>query len=145
MHWRVPDASLRVIHLYFADPWPKSKHNRRRMVQDRFLLDCHRTLIPGGEMRIVTDHDDYWTWIDEHLARFTGGPQGTLGEAGPVSNLFTRHLFTPMIPAKGEDDDQAAVAEGVDTPAVELVGSNFERKYKVEGRDFHAAVLRKPA
>ena len=144
MHWRVPDASLAVIHLYFADPWPKSKHNRRRMVQDRFLLDCHRTLIPGGELRIVTDHDDYWAWIDEHLNRFTGGEPGTLGEAGPSRNLFSRHLFTPVIPAKGADDDQAAIAEGVDTPAVELVGSNFERKYKVEGRDFHAAVLRKP-
>ncbi|MCK4871531.1 MAG: tRNA (guanosine(46)-N7)-methyltransferase TrmB [Phycisphaerales bacterium] len=70
-HWRMPDDIATVIHLYFPDPWPKKRHNKRRMVQDRFLIDCHRILVSGGELRIVTDHADYWGWIDEHIDHHT--------------------------------------------------------------------------
>lgn len=114
IHWRVPDASVRVIHLYFSDPWPKSRHHRRRVVQDRFLQDAHRVLAPGGELRIVTDHEDYWAWMQKHFARVEG-------------TLFAREDFARADSAQ----------EG------EIVGTNFERKYRREGRPFHACVLRK--
>jgi tRNA (guanine-N7-)-methyltransferase len=117
VHWRVPDRCATVVHLYFADPWPKRRHNRRRMVQDRFLEDCIRILIPGGELRIVTDHPDYWSWMEEHFTRWTK-------PAGP----YTRVKFVSPPTAR----------EG------EVVGTNFERKYRVEGRDFHAATLVAP-
>jgi tRNA (guanine-N7-)-methyltransferase len=55
---RVPDAITAVIHLYFSDPWPKTRHHKRRVVQDHTLREFHRILAPGGELRIVTDHDD---------------------------------------------------------------------------------------
>lgn len=117
MHWRVPDRAAHVVHLYFADPWPKARHNRRRMVQDRFLQDCLRVLIPGGELRIVTDHADYWAWMEEHFARWTT-PNGP----------YTRVKFiSPPTAREGE-----------------VVGTNFERKYRVEGRDFNAATLITP-
>ncbi|MBX3364792.1 MAG: tRNA (guanosine(46)-N7)-methyltransferase TrmB [Phycisphaeraceae bacterium] len=122
LRWRVPDASVSVIHLYFSDPWPKTRHHKNRVVQDRFLADAHRTLIPGGELRIVTDHDGYWAWMEEHFARWCS--PGT-GEDHP---LFARVAFAPPVGA------------GVG----ELVGTNFERKYAREGRPFHATTLVKP-
>jgi len=114
MRFRAADGICRVIHLYFADPWPKRKHHKRRMVQDATLRAFHRVLIPGGEVRIVTDHADYWAWIEDHARRAV--------EAG----LFVRETF----------DRPASAGSG------EVVGTNFERKYRREGRPFHALVLR---
>jgi tRNA (guanine-N7-)-methyltransferase len=122
LRWRTPDAIARTIHLYFSDPWPKRKHNKNRVVQDRFLADARRVLEPGGELRIVTDHDEYWAWMEEYFARWTVPMDGY---AGPP---FARLPF----------DRAASAAEG------ELVGTNFERKYRLEGRPFHAAILRRP-
>jgi len=112
IHWRVPDSIVRIIHLYFSDPWPKLRHHRRRVVQDRMLVDCHRILAPGGELRIVTDHDDYWEWMEKHFARVEG-------------KLYERRPFAPA--------DSAEQGE--------MVGTNFERKYRREGRPFHSTVL----
>jgi tRNA (guanine-N7-)-methyltransferase len=146
IRWRCPDAVARVIHLYFSDPWPKSRHHRRRVVQDRFLADAYRVLEPGGELRIVTDHEEYWAWMEEHFARWSrpagseqvnrrGDEQGAPAGASPAHLLnsspapvFERLPFSPP----------ASAGEG------ELVGTNFERKYRREGRPFHAATLRKP-
>lgn len=121
LHWRVPDGCAGVIHLYFPDPWPKSRHHRRRMVQDRFLADCARILPKGGELRVVTDHDEYWAWMQEHFARWTSP------SAERPAPVFERRDFA----------SPASVGDG------ELVGTNFERKYRREGRPFHAAVLRR--
>lgn len=127
LHWRMPSGIVGVIHLYFSDPWPKVRHHKRRVVQDRFLADAHRALAAGGELRIVTDHDEYWAWMEDHFARWCGDGAPGPG-AGP--GRFDRVPF--------EDAHRPGGAgEG------ELVGTNFERKYKREGRPFHAAVLRK--
>ena len=56
----VPDASISVLHVYFPDPWPKSKHNKRRMIQPSFVPVIHRILKPGGVVKVVTDHLGYW-------------------------------------------------------------------------------------
>ncbi len=125
LHWRVPDNCLHTIHLYFPDPWPKSRHHRRRMVQDRFMLDAARTLVDGGELRVVTDHADYWAWMEEHFARFTPPAAGA---------PFTREVLPPAGADLLTESGQS-----------EIVGTNFERKYRAEGRTFNAALLRRVA
>ncbi|MDX2146689.1 MAG: tRNA (guanosine(46)-N7)-methyltransferase TrmB [Planctomycetota bacterium] len=117
VRWRVPDSIVRVIHLYFSDPWPKRRHHKNRVVQDRFLRDCWRVLVPAGELRIVTDHEEYWEWMQEKFAKVAQGPGA----------LFERLEF----------ETPAAAREG------ELVGSNFERKYRREGRPFYSCRLRR--
>lgn len=68
LKWRVPDGIVSVIHLYYSDPWPKAKHHKNRVVQHAFLADAWRVLIPTGELRVVTDHDELWQWNLEHFA-----------------------------------------------------------------------------
>lgn len=109
----MPDGIVRTIHLYFSDPWPKARHHKRRVVQDATLLEFHRILRPRGELRIVTDHDDLWAWTVEHAERH--------------ADRFERIPF----------DRPASAGEG------EVVGTNFERKYRREGRPFHAMTLRR--
>jgi tRNA (guanine-N7-)-methyltransferase len=109
-HW-LPDGCLRVVHLYFSDPWPKSRHHKRRVVQMESLREFHRVLQPGGELRLVTDHPELWAWYEEHVAK--------------VTDLFERRAF----------ERPQSAGEG------EVVGTNFERKYRREGRPFHAMTL----
>ncbi len=134
VRWRVRDGCCRVVHLYFPDPWPKARHHRRRMVSDGFLAEAWRILEPGGELRIVTDHAEYWAWMEEHFARWCVG-EGEAAEApradGAATRCFVRRAF--------ERPANAKMQEG------ELVGTNFERKYRREGRPFNAATLVKPA
>jgi tRNA (guanine-N7-)-methyltransferase len=60
----VPDASLSVLHIYHPDPWPKKRHHKRRLLQSPFLEQAQRILIPGGLLRIVTDHKEYFEQVD---------------------------------------------------------------------------------
>ena len=70
------DESLDAIHLYFPDPWPKKKHNKRRIVNDGFLALIHPKLKKGGYIHIATDWVPYAISMQEVFAAsslFTGG------------------------------------------------------------------------
>ncbi|MCC7145290.1 MAG: tRNA (guanosine(46)-N7)-methyltransferase TrmB [Phycisphaeraceae bacterium] len=114
----VPDAAFRQVHIYFPDPWPKKRHHKRRLVQEPFLRELHRVLEPAaqpghGLIRLATDHSDYYQWMLQHAA-------------------LAADLFEPL-----PFESPASAGEG------ELVGTNFERKYRREGRPFHGMILRK--
>jgi tRNA (guanine-N7-)-methyltransferase len=65
----VPDASVHALHVYFPDPWPKTRHHKRRLIQLPFLQEAHRILVPGGALNFVTDHADYFAWAGEKLSQ----------------------------------------------------------------------------
>ena len=70
------DESLDAIHLYFPDPWPKKKHNKRRIVNEGFLSLIHPKLKKGGYIHIATDWVPYAISMQEIFAAsslFTGG------------------------------------------------------------------------
>jgi tRNA (guanine-N7-)-methyltransferase len=70
------DHSLDGIHLYFPDPWPKKKHNKRRIVNEGFLKLIHPKLKKGGFIHIATDWVPYAISIQEVFSNsdlFTGG------------------------------------------------------------------------
>jgi len=76
MQHMIPDNSLDGIHLYFPDPWPKKKHNKRRIVNDGFLQLIHPKIKTGGFIHIATDWVPYAESIKEVFAAsvlFTGG------------------------------------------------------------------------
>jgi tRNA (guanine-N7-)-methyltransferase len=75
-HYMISDGSLDGIHLYFPDPWPKKRHNKRRIVNERFIAEVAKKLKPGGFIHIATDWVPYAEWITEQFNEttlFTGG------------------------------------------------------------------------
>ena len=72
----IKDESLNGIHLFFPDPWPKKKHNKRRIVNEGFLSLIHPKIKKGGFIHIATDWVPYAVSIQEVFADsilFTGG------------------------------------------------------------------------
>lgn len=63
----LPDASLDRIELLYPDPWPKRRHNKRRIVSEEFLASAARVLKNGCELRFATDIDDYCAWTLRRL------------------------------------------------------------------------------
>lgn len=63
-----PAHSVDRYHIYFPDPWPKTKHHKRRIFQPRLLGILERTLKPGGTVFIKTDVTAYYDVIVELLA-----------------------------------------------------------------------------
>ena len=59
---RVPDGALSFLYLLHPDPWPKARHAKRRMVNDRPVELFAAKLRPGGEFRLATDDPTYLTW-----------------------------------------------------------------------------------
>ena len=64
----LPDASLGLAFLLFPDPWPKTRHHKRRFVQMETLDMLARVLKPGAEFRIASDDAGYVAWILERTA-----------------------------------------------------------------------------
>jgi len=60
----VPDHSLAEVRIYFPDPWHKSRHHKRRLVQPEFVSLLCAKLTPGGLLHLATDWQNY----AEHMA-----------------------------------------------------------------------------
>ena len=55
----IADASLDGIHIYFPDPWHKTKHHKRRLIQSGFVALLTQKLKPGGYLHLATDWENY--------------------------------------------------------------------------------------
>lgn len=65
----LPAQSLGRAFVLFPDPWPKTRHHKRRFVQ-RSSLDVLALLLkPGAELRLATDDPSYLPWMVEHACR----------------------------------------------------------------------------
>ena len=111
----VPDDSIERFHLYFPDPWPKARHNKRRFFNHENIVEILRILKVGGVINIATDHAEYFEQMQEVIAKQV--------ERKTVEMIE----FTPAAGAK----------EG------EVVGTNFERKYIVEKRLINTIACKK--
>jgi tRNA (guanine-N7-)-methyltransferase len=58
LRW-LPAASISRAFVLFPDPWPKTKHQKRRLVNSSLLAALARVLTPGGQLRLGTDIADY--------------------------------------------------------------------------------------
>ncbi|MFI3256041.1 MAG: tRNA (guanosine(46)-N7)-methyltransferase TrmB [Psittacicella sp.] len=61
----IKSGSLAGFQLFFPDPWPKKKHNKRRIVQEAFIKKITRLINPNGFIHIATDHAGYQEHISE--------------------------------------------------------------------------------
>jgi tRNA (guanine-N7-)-methyltransferase len=109
----VPSDSVDCLHIYFPDPWPKKRHHKRRFFCPANLEQVLRILKTGGDLRITTDHAEYFELITELIK----------AEGGCLEP-------TEFSPAAGAKDS-------------ECTGTNFERKYLKEKRPIYTVAVRK--
>ncbi len=109
----VPDETVDCFHIYFPDPWPKKRHNKRRFICSANLEHLIRCLKTTGQLRIATDHADYFEQIKMVLS--------------DRSDVLEEIDF--IKPAGAE--------------SAEWVGTNFERKYIKDKRPIYAIAVRK--
>ncbi len=109
----VPDGGVDCLHIYFPDPWHKKRHNKRRLICEANMENFVRCLKVGGQLRIATDHADYFEQIKKVLA----------GRSGQLEEIeFSR-------PSGAESG--------------EYVGTNFERKYIQDQRPIYTVAARR--
>jgi tRNA (guanine-N7-)-methyltransferase len=66
---KLPDASLDEAYLLYPDPWPKTRHHKRRFISPVTLAELARVLKPGAPFRFATDIEDYANWGLAHVLR----------------------------------------------------------------------------
>lgn len=76
----LPAGCLDRVFILFPDPWPKTRHHKRRIVARPVLDRLAQLMKPGAELRIATDDPSYREWI---LERVTDHPWFDWTAAGP--------------------------------------------------------------
>jgi tRNA (guanine-N7-)-methyltransferase len=108
----VPAGSVADVHVYFPDPWWKTRHKKRVLFTPDFAESVLGVLVPGGRLHFVSDVADYFAMVTELLA---GMP------------AFHR------LPAPDAEDPRHDMD----------YLTNFERKFRKEGRPIHRALYEK--
>lgn len=63
----LPENCLDMVFILYPDPWPKTRHNKRRILSTELLNSLDRVMKQNGQLRLATDHADYATWMLERL------------------------------------------------------------------------------
>lgn len=84
-------SCLAGIYILFPDPWPKTRHHKRRLIQPEFATVLAQKLQPNGFLHLATDWEDYAQWM---LLVLNACPYLTNSDAagGFVPRLETRNL-----------------------------------------------------
>ncbi len=61
----LPPASAVGVHIYFPDPWPKRRHHKHRLINERFPLLARQALADGGVVYLRTDDANYFEQMKE--------------------------------------------------------------------------------
>jgi tRNA (guanine-N7-)-methyltransferase len=109
----VPAGSIDCFHIYFPDPWPKKRHHKRRLIQQANMEVLLGRLKAGGEIRIATDHEEYFEQIKNVASAYR-----------------TKLREIEFVRPAGADEG-------------EWTGTNYERKYLKDDRSIHTLALRK--
>lgn len=62
---QIPDNSISQIFIFFADPWPKKRHHKRRLINNQLIALIKKKITIHGRLHIATDWQDYAEHIDE--------------------------------------------------------------------------------
>lgn len=111
----LPRARLDRALILFPDPWPKRRHNKRRLLTPDFLRALARALKPGGALHVATDWRDYAASIDAALRA------------------------TPAFEADGVGDELLAAL----SPSLQSQPTRFERRARAAGREVFRWCLRR--
>ncbi len=65
------EEEVQNIFYFFPDPWPKTRHHKKRLFQAPFLNAAHQVLKAQGTLWVKTDHDGYFAWMLDALKNET--------------------------------------------------------------------------
>lgn len=65
----LPDAVIDEAYLLYPDPWPKTRHHKRRFISPLTLSELARVIRPGGLFHFASDIEDYANWTLAHMLR----------------------------------------------------------------------------
>jgi tRNA (guanine-N7-)-methyltransferase len=103
---RVPAGALRAVHVYYPDPWPKRRHAGRRFFTDEVPAVIARALRADGWLYVATDNPGY---------------------AGQIARVIGKSEHF----ARDEAEERRLLQ---DAGGLAFSPTNFERKYREEGR-----------
>lgn len=88
----IPLASLSGVHVFFPDPWPKKRQQKRRLIQGPLVRLLAERLAPGGYLHCATDWEEYAQQMVEVL-----GAEPLLENAGDLPGGFAqRPAYRPQ-------------------------------------------------
>ncbi len=91
LEYLLPPHCACALHIYFPDPWPKRKHWRHRLINERFPLLAGQALEPGGTVYLRTDDAPYFEQMTAAFAASTGfRPVETPAELAGLLTDFER-------------------------------------------------------
>ena len=87
-------GSIHEIWTFFPDPWPKTRHHKRRIVNADFAEMVVRAVNPGGVWRLATDWPPYGEWMREVLDAAPGltGGEVPRWEGRPLTKFERRGI-----------------------------------------------------
>lgn len=89
----LPADSVDTLQLFFPDPWPKTKHHKRRIVQPAFVALVRSRLAINGQFHLATDWEPYAEWMAEVLDAAPGFTNTASGDSAPY---VPRPAFRPL-------------------------------------------------
>lgn len=107
---RIPEQSVQAVHVFFPDPWWKTRHHKRRLFTPEFVANVARILRVGGLFHVVTDVEEYFGIMQGIVA---GMP--IFADAPPPAANEPSHDLDYL--------------------------TNFERKFRKEGRPIYRAAF----
>ena len=73
----MPESCLSRVYILFPDPWPKARHNKRRLIRTTFIEDLYRVIEPAGRLTFASDIPPYVDWaltrLCTHARKVRGG------------------------------------------------------------------------
>ena len=122
---QIRPRSVAIIHIYFPDPWPKTRHRRRRLFRWDHLAAMVAALELGGEIRFATDFADYGlqarvlTALHPQLRteRKSAFDTRSLSRYGPRLEALGKtivHLTATRIATSPTDDQKQALLDMLD-------------------------------
>ena len=101
LEYLLPSHCAEAIHVYFPDPWPKKKHHKHRLINERFPALARKVLQPGGIVSLRTDDVDYFNQMTEVFAAAKEFAQvETPSELAEITTDFEREFNAQGIPTK---------------------------------------------
>ena len=83
----IADNSLARVQIYFPDPWHKTRHHKRRLIQSEFVQELRAKLKVGGVLHLATDWEPY----AKHMIHVLNAAEGFRNAHGGDGAWATRH------------------------------------------------------